>query len=111
MVTTQLRVPEHAPDQPLNVEPELADAISVTTVPAANACVQVAEQERPAGLLLTWPAPVPAFTTVRALATPNRAVTVCGAVIQTLQVRRAPAHAPDQPANAYPGAAVAVNVT
>ncbi len=35
IVTVQLPVPEHAPDQPANVDPAFGVAISVTTVPAA----------------------------------------------------------------------------
>ena len=33
MVTWQLPVPEQAPDQPANVEPDAAEAVNVTTVP------------------------------------------------------------------------------
>ena len=35
IVTTQLPVPKHAPDQPVNIEPDFADAVRVTTVPMA----------------------------------------------------------------------------
>ena len=33
IVTVQVPVPEHAPLQPPNVEPDAAEAVSVTTVP------------------------------------------------------------------------------
>ena len=81
--TTHLPVPEHAPDQPANFDPDVAAAVRVTTVPAVNACVHVAVQAIPAGVLVTFPLPVPALSTVRILVTANAAVTVRAAVSET----------------------------
>jgi hypothetical protein len=97
MVTTQLPVPVHAPDQPLNFEPELATAVRVTTVPTAYAWLHVAPHAIPAGLLVTCPLPVPALATARSLETTNVAVTAFAAVIERRHVVLVPAHAPDQP--------------
>ena len=58
MVTWQVvLVPEHAPDQPVKVEPEAAAAVSVTVVPAIKLV--------PPGLVVTVPVPVPDLVTVR----------------------------------------------
>lgn len=83
IVTTQLPVPEHAPDQPANLEPDLADAVRVTTVPAANVCVQASPHEIPAGVLMTCPLPIPAFATMRCSATANVAVVARALVMET----------------------------
>jgi hypothetical protein len=83
IVTTQVPVPEHAPDQPMNFEPDFADTVSVTTAPATNACVQVDPHEIPAGVLLTCPLPVPALATVRSLVLAKVAVAARAVVIET----------------------------
>jgi hypothetical protein len=80
-VTVQVPVPEQPPpDQPPNVEPEPAVAVSVTGVPAANACEQAEPQLMPAGMLLTLPEPLPDPLTLRVCVTggivPKVAVTV-----------------------------------
>ena len=62
--TVHVPVPVQAPDQPANVEPEVAAAVSVTCVPLAKLALQVAPQLIPEGLLVTVPAPVPASATV-----------------------------------------------
>ena len=64
--TTHVPVPEHAPDQPLNVKPEPAVAMRVTLLPEVNVAEHVAPQLIPAGLLVTvlLPAPAPALITV-----------------------------------------------
>ena len=64
-VTTHVPVPEHAPDQPANAEPDAAAVVKVTTVPEENEALQVEPQEIPAGELVTVPVPVPLETTVR----------------------------------------------
>jgi hypothetical protein len=65
MVTTQLSVPEQpAPDQPLNLEPAAALAVSVTTVPSSYSALQVAPQLTPDGDELTDPEPEPLFAAV-----------------------------------------------
>jgi hypothetical protein len=58
-------VPLHAPLQPVKVEPALAAAVRVTTVPEAYASVQSVPQLTPAGEEVTVPLPAPAFVTVR----------------------------------------------
>jgi len=64
-VTTQLVVPEQPPpDQPAKAESEAGVAVSVTWVPAVNACEHVEPQSIPAGLLVTLPE-APARLTVR----------------------------------------------
>jgi hypothetical protein len=64
MLTVQVPVPAQAPDQPANVEPPPAVAVSVTPVPARYASLQSSPQLMPDGLLLTVPLPLPAGVTV-----------------------------------------------
>jgi hypothetical protein len=65
IVTVQVPVPLQPPPlQPENVEPVVGLADNVTTVPKAKLALQVAPQLTPAGVLVTVPAPVPAFDTV-----------------------------------------------
>jgi hypothetical protein len=63
--TEQAPVPVHAPDQPANVEPESAAAVSVTDELLEKLAVQVEPQLMPAGDEVTAPVPVPAFVTAR----------------------------------------------
>ena len=64
-VTAQVPVPEHPPpDQPANVEPEIATAVRVTAVPVLNVAEHVLPQLIPAGDDVTVPPPVPALATV-----------------------------------------------
>src|SRR6476620_10744310 len=55
--------PEHAPDQPVNVESAAGSAVSVTIVLCSNVAVQLSPHEMPAGVDVTVPEPVPAFVT------------------------------------------------
>ena len=55
--------PEHAPLQPVKVEPAAGVAVSVTVAPSAKDALQVAPQLIPEGLLVTVPEPLPAFKT------------------------------------------------
>ena len=57
-------VPLQAPDQPTNLEPDAAVAVSLTDVPLAKLALQVVPQLMPDGLLVTVPAPLPALCTV-----------------------------------------------
>jgi len=52
--------PLQAPDHPVNMEPGLAAAFSVTDVPSANVPLHVLPQLTLAGLMATVPAPSPA---------------------------------------------------
>lgn len=65
----------------------------------------------PAGLLVTVPAPLPVFVTVKVYCGVNVAVTDLTALIVTLHVPVMFVQAPDQPVKTEPDAAVAVNVT
>jgi hypothetical protein len=65
IVTTQLPVPVHAPDQPVKAEPAEGAAESVTAVPDSKLAEQVAPQLiAPDGTVeVTVPLPVPALPT------------------------------------------------
>ena len=65
--TGQEPVPEQAPDQPANIEPETGLAVRVTEVPWANEAEQVPPQLIPEGLEVTVPEPVPDLETERVL--------------------------------------------
>src|SRR5262249_41578038 len=64
MVMLQL-VPEQAPLQPENVDPEAGEAVKTTTVPTVKFAVQEFGQSIPAGLLVTCPLPLPVSVTKR----------------------------------------------
>jgi hypothetical protein len=115
MLTVQAPVPEHAPFQPVNVDPVAGVAVRVTLVPLVKEATQVAPQEMPAGALVMVPLPVPDFVTLRAnedgSASVNVAVTDVAALTVTVQTP-VPAHPPPlQPENVEPAAGVAVKVT
>src|SRR3989442_12917995 len=112
IVTTQLPVPLHpAPLQPLNADPLAGVAVKVTDVPLTKAALHVVPQLIPAGLLVTFPPPLPASVTVRMSPCVKVALTACVPFIVTTHVP-VPLHpAPLQPGNADPLAGVAVNVT
>ena len=57
-------LPEQSPLQPANFEPLVADATSVTTVPAEYVTLQPPPQLMPAGMLVTNPTPSPDFVTL-----------------------------------------------
>lgn len=65
MVTTQLAVPVHAPDQPEKTEPALGEAVSVTVKPGPKLASQVLPQLMLPGLLVTRPVPAPALATAK----------------------------------------------
>ncbi len=56
--TTQLPVPEQAPDQPVNVDPGDGDAVNVTDVPSGYVSEQSPGQLIPAGEDVTDPGPL-----------------------------------------------------
>jgi hypothetical protein len=57
MVTMQVAVPVHAPDQPVKLEAPSGVAVRVTTVPTVNPAVQVLPQLMPNGEEVTVPVP------------------------------------------------------
>ena len=64
MLTVQVAVPEHAPDQPAKAEPEPAVAVNVTEVAPEKLALHVCPQLIPAGALAMVPAPAPPVATV-----------------------------------------------
>ena len=64
IVITQLPVPLQAPPQPANTDPLAGVAVKVTTVPPVKLDEHPLPQLIPSGLLVTFPAPVPASDTV-----------------------------------------------
>lgn len=64
MLTVQVAVPEHAPDQPAKEDPELAAAVSVTDAALAKLALHVWPQLMPEGALVIVPDPVPPLCTV-----------------------------------------------
>jgi hypothetical protein len=111
MVTAQGPVPEHAPNQLMNLEPTAGVAVRVITLPPAKFAEQVDPQPMPVGELDT--VPLPSLVTERARATPEVlkiAVTVVAAFRVTVHVA-VPEQGPDQPAKVEPAAGVAVRVT
>src|SRR3954451_15345695 len=65
MVTEHVLVPLQPPPlQPANTDPDAADAVKVTLLPAVKLALQVTPQLMPAGLLVTVPVPVPTVETV-----------------------------------------------
>jgi len=114
MAATQVPVPvQPAPFQPENVEPAAGLADSVTLLFAVKLALQLTPQLIPAGLLITVPAPVPAFDTVSVCGTDalNVAVTLCAVLMVTAQVAVPLQPPPLQPANVEPADGLAVSVT
>src|SRR4051794_10521742 len=112
--TTQSPVPEQpAPNQPAKSELASGVAVSVTTVPNAKACEQVAPQSIPAGLELTEPVPEPSVDTSSVLSgfRSKVAVTDRAASIETTQSPVPVQPAPDQPVKSELRAGVADSVT
>lgn len=64
IVTVQVDVPVHAPDQPVNFEVRAGVAINVTRVLNTNDAPQKRPQFTPAGVDLTVPVPAPALAIV-----------------------------------------------
>lgn len=112
MVKMQEPVPEHAPDQPVNVDPLAAEAVNVTDFPDSQFAEHVQPQLIRPSLPVTVPVPVPGFVTVRLYtAVANVAVTDVAAVIGMLQLP-VPEHPPPcQPVKTYPVLAEADKVT
>jgi hypothetical protein len=64
IVTVHIPVPLQSPDQPVNVDPLLGVAVSVTEAPEVKLAEHVPPQLIPLGLV-TVPVPVPLFETDR----------------------------------------------
>jgi hypothetical protein len=109
-VTEQAPVPAQAPLHPVKTEPAAAVLLRVTTVPDAKGAEQVAPQLMPAGVEVTVPVPVPAFTTVRVWLSLKVAATDLAALMVTVQAP-VPVQAPLHPVNTDPAAAVLFRVT
>ena len=60
----QVPAPLHAPLHPVNAEPVMGVAVSVTFVPLEKVALQLAPQSIPPGLEATAPVPVPALVVV-----------------------------------------------
>ena len=58
IVTTQLPVPEQAPDQPVNADPGEGDAVNLTDVPSGYVSEQPPGQLIPEGEDITDPGPL-----------------------------------------------------
>jgi hypothetical protein len=65
MVTRQVPVPEHTPDQPVKVDEAAGVAVRVTVAPDAKAAEQALPQAMPEGTDATVPAPAPLLSTVK----------------------------------------------
>src|ERR1044072_6977883 len=99
IVTTQVPVPEQPPpDQPVNVDPDAAEAVNVPLVPVANDALHVAPQLIPLGDDVTVPEPDPDFDTVNVDVGigANAAVIVVAELIVTTHVPVPEQPPPDQ---------------
>ena len=111
-VTVQLPVPEHAPLQPVKVEPAAGVAVSVTEAPDPKLAAHVLPHAMPAGLLATVPVPPPALATVNVNDWSAKvAVTEVAALTVTVQAPVPEQPPPLQPVNVEPVAGAAVNAT
>src|SRR5262245_19886682 len=112
-VTVQMPVPEHPPpDQPANIEPPAAVAVSTTALPDGKLAEHVVPHAMPVGELVTLPLPSPARTTVTDTgAGTNAAPTVVAAASVSVHAPVPEHPPPDHPVNTEPAAAVAESVT
>ena len=111
IATTQEPVPEHAPPQPLNCQPESGVAVRVTLVPPLYVSEQSVPHVIPAGLLVMVPEPdLVTESKYRAVDCVKVADTLLAAFIATTQ-EPVPEHAPPQPEKDRPVTGVAVRVT
>jgi hypothetical protein len=111
MVTEQVPVPLHAPDQPMNVDVPPGAAVSVTTVPLAKLKEHVGPQLIPEGDEVTVPSPVPVLATFNPFWTTLKlAVTELAAFMVTVH-GPIPLHAPVHPVNVDAPSAAGVRVT
>src|SRR5262247_4237572 len=112
IVTVQPPAPKQPPLHPVKPESASGVTVKVTTVPLANAALQLEPQEIPAGVLVMVPVPVPDLLTVSVkLCDAKAAVTVVAALSVTVQVPVPEQPPPLQPVKVEPAAGVAVKVT
>jgi hypothetical protein len=112
IVTVQLPVPVQPPPlHPVKSEPAAALADNVTLVPLAKLALHVPGQLIPVGTLVTMPEPLPAIVTDNAKFMTNVAVTVCAALIVTVQLPVPVQPPPFHPVKVEFAAALADNVT
>jgi len=64
MLTVQVAVPLHAPDQPVKIDVPSAVGVRVTIAPVVKLAVQVGPQSIPAGEEVMLPPPAPVLLTV-----------------------------------------------
>lgn len=112
IVRLQTPVPEHAPLQPMKVDPASGVAVNVTLALLVKAKEQVPPQLIPAGLLVIVPLPAPSLATVSVFVPDESkvAVTDLAASIVTVQ-EPVPEQAPLQPAKIELASGAAVSVT
>jgi hypothetical protein len=115
IVTVQLEaVPVHPPDQPRNVDPWSAYAVSTTLAPSTKSAAQKAPQSSAEVFDPTRPDPRPVFAIVSmcvAGAAPNCATTLVDSPMIIRHVSDVPVHAPVHSMKVAPLAGVAVSVT
>jgi hypothetical protein len=112
IVKLQEPVPEHAPDQPVKVEPAADEAVSVTEVPLSMVAEQVEGQAIP--LPETLPPPFPVRLTESSngpeLSKVADTDTVDPSARLKVHVELVPEQSPPQPTNVQPAAGVSVSV-
>ena len=111
IVTMHVPVPEQDPPQPVKFEFTSAAADNITDVALRKLAEHAVPQAMPAGLLLTFPPPVPAIATASKYTGLNVAVTDSLAFMVTEQVGDRPEQPPLQPAKPELLSGVAVRVT
>ena len=104
-------LPLQARDQPVKVDLFAGVAVSVTSVPAAKECEQVAPQSMPTGLDITRPLPLPIFVTLSVYPVAVNVAVTDSPRHRHLALLELPLQAPDQPVKVDLFAGVAVSVT
>jgi hypothetical protein len=113
ILTEHPPVPVHAPVQPVNDQPGVGDADSVTVLSVANIAEHVAPQLMPAGWLVTVPLPLSVTASGNCVGRVRTNVALTSYVLPGSIgsiVHLSSPHEP-KPSNAEPGSALANNVT
>src|SRR5436305_129011 len=111
MLTRQVPVPEHPPDQPAKVEPGRETAVRVTVEPSGNCAVQSPPQSIPAGSEVTAPCPSPASWMPTAAEFRSKTATRDRSASSFKEHALVPAHAPPQVVKVAPCCATGTTVT